>query len=383
MSMASSDKVTIIGGGIGGLAMANALQHFGIPFDLYEQSPELSEVGAGIGLTEATIRILDKMDLGNMLWRQGSKVKEVYMPDKNLKVRRHITVNSEMVCIHRARLIDILKSRLPKEVIHLNKKAISIETAKNENIITFEDGQSIESACTVAADGIHSVLRRQVFPAIKLRYINQTIWRGISEAPMPQNFGQSYLEIWDEGLRFLVIHINDSEIFWLGVKSEKPGGEDNPETIREDLLKLFQNFHPELKELIRTSKNVLRNDMADLGTVPRTWYKNRLVFLGDSIHATTPNLAQGGCQSIEDAWCLAKCLKKFGPDYSTAYETYQSLREKKVMKIVKDSWNFGKAAHTSNPFYHYGYRFLLTKAPKFILRKQEAFLNDLSYLREI
>ena len=383
MSMASSDKVTIIGGGIGGLAMANALQHFGIPFDLYEQSPELSEVGAGIGLTEATIRILDKMDLGNMLWRQGSKVKEVYMPDKNLKVRRHITVNSEMVCIHRARLIDILKSRLPKDVIHLNKKAISIETAKNENIITFEDGQSIESACTVAADGIHSVLRRQVFPAIKLRYINQTIWRGISEAPMPQNFGQSYLEIWDEGLRFLVIHINDSEIFWLGVKSEKPGGEDNPETIREDLLKLFQNFHPELKELIRTSKNVLRNDMADLGTAPRTWYKNRLVFLGDSIHATTPNLAQGGCQSIEDAWCLAKCLKKFGPDYSTAYKKYQSLREKKVMKIVKDSWNFGKAAHTANPFYHYGYRFLLTKAPNFILRKQEAFLNDLSYLRKI
>jgi 2-polyprenyl-6-methoxyphenol hydroxylase-like FAD-dependent oxidoreductase len=122
--MASSETVAIIGGGIGGLTMANALQHHGIPFVLYEQSPELTEVGAGIGLSEAPIRILDEMDLGNMLRRQGSRVKEVYIPDKTLKVRRHISVNSEMVCIHRARLIDILKSRLPKEHIRLNKKKL-------------------------------------------------------------------------------------------------------------------------------------------------------------------------------------------------------------------------------------------------------------------
>ncbi|TVQ07088.1 MAG: hypothetical protein EA359_00485, partial [Balneolaceae bacterium] len=378
--MASSETVAIIGGGIGGLTMANALQHHGIPFVLYEQSPELTEVGAGIGLSEAPIRILDEMDLGNMLRRQGSRVKEVYMPDKILKVRRHISVNSEMVCIHRARLIDILKSRLPKEHIRLNKKAISIKTGVDKNSITFEDGQTVTSPCAIAADGINSVLRRQVFPNIKVRYTNQTIWRGISEAPMPQDFGPSYLEIWDEGLRFLVIHINDREIFWLGVKPEKPGGQDNPETVREDLLKLFQNFHPQLKQLIRTSKNVLRNDMADLGSSHRPWHKNRLVFLGDSIHATTPNFAQGGCQSIEDAWCLAKCLKKFDSDYSTAFETYQDLRETKVMKIVKDSWTFGKAAHSKNPFFHYGYRTILTRAPKFILRRQEAFLNDMSYL---
>jgi 2-polyprenyl-6-methoxyphenol hydroxylase-like FAD-dependent oxidoreductase len=378
--MSSFEKVAIIGGGIGGLTLANALHHHDIPFDLYEQSPELTEVGAGIGLSEAPIRILDEMDLGNMLRKQGSRVREVYMPDKNLKVRRHITVNSEMVCIHRARLIDILKSRLPKTSIHLNKKAVSIQAGENQNTVTFEDGQSITSKCTAAADGINSELRRQIFPEIKVRYINQTIWRGISEAPMPQNFGPAYLEIWDEGLRFLVIHINDSEIFWLGVKPEEPGGKDNPDTVREDLLKLYQNFHPELKELIRTSKNVLRSDMADLGTAHRPWFKSRLVFIGDAIHATTPNFAQGGCQSIEDAWCLAKCLKKFGSDYSTAFETYQGLRETKVMKIVKDSWTFGKAAHSGNPLFHYGYRLLLTKAPEFVLRKQEAFLNDMSYL---
>ncbi len=381
--MSSSGKVTIIGGGIGGLTLANALQHHDIPFDLYEQSPELTEIGAGIGLSEAPIQILDEMDLGTMLRKQGSRVREVYMPDKNLKIRRHISVNSEMICIHRARLIDILKSRLPKNRIHLNKKAVSVQTGENENTITFEDGKSIKSACAVAADGINSVLRRQVFPELKIRYINQTIWRGISEAPMPQNFGPAYLEIWDEGMRFLVIHINDSEIFWLAVKSEEPGGKDNPQTIREDLLKLFQNFHSELKELIRTTKNVIRNDMADLGTHYRPWFTNRLVFIGDSIHATTPNLAQGGCQSIEDAWCLAKCLKKYGTDYSTAFKSYQNVREKKVMKIVKDSWTFGKAAHSGNPLFHYGYRLLLTKAPEFILRKQEAFLNDLSYLDRI
>lgn len=381
--MASSDKVAIIGGGIGGLTMANALQHHGIPFELYEQSPERAETDSGISLPEASVRILDEMDLGNMLRRQGSRIEKVYMPDKNLNVRGQVSVNSEMICIHKTRLADILKSKLPHSAIQLNKKAVSIKAGDEKNNLSFESGETVQHACVIAADGMNSVIRQQIFPEIKPCYINQTLWRGISDAPMPQNFGPAYLDIWDEGLRFLVIHINNSEIFWTGIKQEGPGGEDNPTTIREDLLKLFHNFHPELKELIRASKRIVRNDVADLGTDQRKWHHKRLVFLGDSIHAAAANYAQGSCQSIEDAWCLAKCLKKFGSDYTAAFKMYQKLREKKVMKIVKDSRALSKAAHSANPFIHYGYRFLLTKAPGMILRKQEAFINDLSYLDEL
>lgn len=363
--------------------MANALQHFDIPFELYEQAPELTEVGAGIGLSQAPIEILDELGLGNQLKKKGARVDCVFLPDKHLNIRRKITISLETFCIHRARLIDILKQNLPEVHLHLSQKATVVSTTDSSAQITFHDGQQVSAGCIVAADGIHSVARQNLLPELKIRFINQTIWRGISNASLPGQFRNSFLEVWDEGLRFLAIPINFQETLWIGVQPSAPGGKDNPETVRDDLLKLFQNFHPELKKLIRNSQNFLLNDMSDLGTRNRDWYKGRVVFLGDAIHATTPNLAQGGCQAIEDAWCLALYLKKYGSDYQKVFQTYSRLRKPKMKKIVSDSWAFGKAAHSKNPISHYGIRFLLTHAPEFVLRKQEAFLNDLSYLDNI
>lgn len=378
-----SNPITIIGGGIGGLTLANSLARFNIPFQLYEQAPELTEVGAGIGLSHAPLHILDNLGLGNDVRKAGARIRDVYMPDKQLNIRRKISVSSETICIHRARLIDILKSSLPESSIHLSKKVTDIETSESESVITFSDGSRISAACTVAADGIHSLIRRKLLPHIEIRYINQTIWRGISDLPLPEPYRNSFLEIWDQHLRFLAIPLDHTQIQWLAVKSELPGGEDNPETLLEDLLELFRDFHPAMTELIRTSKNFLRNDMNDLGTKKRPWHINRVVFLGDSIHATTPNLAQGGCQAIEDAWCLALCLDKYGTEYRKAFQAYQNVRKPKVMNIVKTSWTFGKAAHSKNPLLHYGYRGILTHAPESFLRKQESFLNDLGYLKKI
>ncbi|TVR26506.1 MAG: hypothetical protein EA390_14775 [Balneolaceae bacterium] len=379
----NNEPVTIIGGGIGGLTLANALSHYNIPFELYEQAPKLTEIGAGIGLTEAPISIFEMLGLASRLRDESTRLGRVCFPDKQLNIRRKISAEFEMICIHRARLIDILKSTLPANKIHLSKRLVAINTHENGTILRFEDGEKISARTTVAADGIHSTVRNQLFPRIPIRYINQTIWRGISSSSLPDKFQNSYLEIWDEGLRFLALPFEENQTFWLGIKPAPPGGRDNPETIIDDLLDLFQNFHPDLKELIRTTGPVLRNDMADLGTQKRQWFKNRVVFLGDAIHATTPNLGQGGCQAIEDAWCLAKLLQEYPDDFQTACQRYQHLRQKKVMKIVADSWRFGKASHSKNTLFHYGYRFILTHAPEFVIRRQEQFLNRLDYLQKI
>jgi 2-polyprenyl-6-methoxyphenol hydroxylase-like FAD-dependent oxidoreductase len=374
--------VTIIGGGIGGLTLANALHRVGIGFDLYERAPALTEVGAAIGLTTAVQRLFHAIGLGDELRARCTPVNYVCLADRQLRLRRRIRAAGEALVIHRADLIAVLASGVPAERIHLSRTAVDVDSAPAGAAISFDDGSTVEAECLVAADGIQSAVRRALFPELAIRYIDQTIWRGITPTAVPEQLADSYYEIWGRGLRYLTVP-GDGVVYWLAVQKAPPGGRDNPETVREDLVRLFKDFHPLLKGLIRESGSIIRNDMADLGPRSRPWHHHRVGFLGDAIHATTPNLAQGGCQAIEDGVCLALCLAKHRDDPPAAFRRYQQLREKKVMSIVRTSWSFGKAAHSRNPFVHYLYRALLERSPAALIRRQEKMLNDLDYLRAV
>jgi len=167
-------------------------------------------------------------------------------------------------------------------------------------------------------------------------------------------------------------------MFWLAIKNAEIGGEDNPATIRNELLREFNDFHPFVKELLLNSANFIRSDLADLGNGKRKWYQDKIVFTGDAIHATTPNLAQGGCQAIEDAHCLALLMKKSNHDFSEVFPIYQRLREKKVSFIVNTSWRFGKIAH--HPVLSGMAKYYLRYMPARSVMLLEKRLNDLSYL---
>ncbi|MEO7723075.1 MAG: FAD-dependent monooxygenase [Chthoniobacterales bacterium] len=381
-SVSIAGPVTIIGGGIGGLAVANALQRVGANFAVYERAPILTEVGAGIGLSPAALRVLDALGLGTQVRAQGFEVRHARLADKRLHVRRELPIAPGSVCVHRAALLDILKGGLPPEKIHLGRRAVSVDTKAGE--VAFHDGSRVAAPCVVVADGIQSALRQAVFPDVRVRYIDQTIWRGIADIEVPDVLRGGFVEIWAEGLRFLTVPMDARRTLWLAVKPEVPGGKDDPATVRERLAALFAGYHPVAGDLIRgTRGKILRGDMADLGAPRRSWHAGRVVFVGDAIHATTPNLAQGGCQAIEDALALALCLRTFENDLAAAFEACARLRRPKAAFVVRTSWALGRAAHARNPLHHYGYRAVLKWAPAAFLRRQDRLLNDLTYLREV
>jgi 2-polyprenyl-6-methoxyphenol hydroxylase-like FAD-dependent oxidoreductase len=382
--MPPPSAVTIIGGGIGGLTLANALHREGIDFELFEQAPELTEVGAGIGLSGGALSLLDMLELGEQARTSGSWIRNICLADKHLRIRRKLPANYTGICIHRAALIDILKSRLPRQRIRLSKRVTKVRSYPDHAEVTFADGASVTSECCVAADGIHSVVRRELFPNVRVRYIGQTIWRGISKVRVPDILLDSYIEVWDDNLRFLTVPISENETFWLAVKAAPPGESDDQATVRDELLGLFATFHPAFTDLIRHSGPILRDDMGDLGHPgDRAWHHNRIVFLGDSIHATTPNLAQGGCQAMEDAVCLALCLKSAAANMESTFGRYRELRKKKVSFVVNASWSFGVAAHSTNPLWKALFRAVLERAPAAFLARQERYLSDVAYLRKV
>lgn len=370
--------VNIIGGGIGGLTLANALQHHGINFQLYEQAPRITEIGAAISLSKAAQDILDKLGLGSLVVNAGHLTQNFHIADKNLKTIQFSKIEFPVTIIHRAKLVEILSSRLPAANIHLNAKLTSINAVNDHADLLFSDGTQVRSTCTAVADGIHSVSRKQILPSVRTRYARQAIWRGITQIQVPEQYMNTYYEIWADAKRFLFVPMNSGNVFWLAIKNAEPHGKDNPDEVRQNLLKEFRDFHPFVKELMDKSSNFIRSDLADLGTRKRAWYKNNVVFIGDSIHATTPNLAQGGCQAIEDAYCLASLLKKYNMDLARVFPVFQGLREKKVSFIVSTSWNMGKIAH--NPILS---KFMLTYLkymPRSVAINLEKRLNDISYL---
>jgi 2-polyprenyl-6-methoxyphenol hydroxylase-like FAD-dependent oxidoreductase len=225
------------------------------------------------------------------------------------------------------------------------------------------------------ADGINSVIRKKYFPEIKMRYADQVIWRGLTKIKLPEFYNNRFVEIWSNSKRFLFVPMDQERLFWLAVQQGKPGEKDNPDTIKND----FSDFSPVVRDLISNSDNFIRNDLADLGNQSRSWYTGKVVFIGDSIHATTPNLAQGACQAIEDAYTLSKSLKKYFPDLPEAFSTYQSLRQDKAMLVVNTSWRLGQMAHTKNPLLQYSYKKFWQFAPDWVFKKQEMKINDLSY----
>ena len=121
--------------------------------------------------------------------------------------------------------------------------------------------------------------------------------------------------------------------------------------------------------------------MWDLEPHKEQWYKNNVIFLGDAIHATTPNLAQGGCQAIEDAFLISKLIHTRGYSFET-FKEYYKLRNQKVKYIVKQSWNYGKISHQSNKLNEFLVQNIFKYLPNRLFEKQYQKLVDLDYLNE-
>ncbi|PID68483.1 MAG: monooxygenase, partial [Flavobacteriia bacterium] len=106
------------------------------------------------------------------------------------------------------------------------------------------------------------------------------------------------------------------------------------------------------------------------------WHRENVCLIGDAAHATTPNMGQGACQAIEDAYVLSECLDKY--EINKAFKEYQKLRLPKAHQVVKASWIFGKMAHLRNPILIGLRNQMLKLTPASINRKQNEHIFQLT-----
>lgn len=121
----------------------------------------------------------------------------------------------------------------------------------------------------------------------------------------------------------------------------------------------------------------IKNRIIDLKPIHK-WYNKKVCLLGDAAHATTPNLGQGACQAIEDAYLLAELYQE-DKSIETVFEEYQKLRIKKAHSIVNSSWRIGKIAHFENSLAIYIRNLVMRSIPKSANNKQLQSIFKVDY----
>ena len=365
---------TIIGAGIGGLTTALAFERNGIDYQIFEQTPKLLEVGAGIWLAPNALQVLDHLDVLEEVQQKGNTINRITLGKADLTPLSDNYQNNikdifgyTTVAIHRAKLQKLLFDKIPKSNIHLGKGFHSYEELSNGKIkVLFEDGSSIETDYLIGGDGIHSKVRKQLFPGSKTRYSGQTCWRGIAGISLDEEFHHRGIELWGNQIRFGISRISENKVYWFAVAIDKQNEKDEADA-KKKLLSMFNDFHPIVSNLISSTsrEHIIRNDISDIKPL-EIWHKNNILLIGDAGHATTPNMGQGGAQAIEDAYYLSELISK--NTNKNIFEIFEQKRRKKVNQIVKQSWNTGKMAHWK---YGKGLRnFFLKNAPKKMIEKQ-------------
>jgi 2-polyprenyl-6-methoxyphenol hydroxylase-like FAD-dependent oxidoreductase len=385
--MIKSKTFAIVGGGIGGLTLAIALQRKGFSVKVYENSPEIKPVGAGIVLAANALKAYRAIGIEKEIVAAGKEMKRFRLKDRRGNtlsqtevskiVAQYGTVNT--LTLHRADLHQVLVKSLKPDTLILGKGCQSFKEEENGITLYFKDGTTAFTDFVIAADGIHSIFRKKLCPEVKLRYSGYTCWRGITSA-LPKGFNfEEASESWGAGKRFGIVPLSNGRAYWFATVNASENEEAKNNLSIRDVEKMFGEFHFPVKEIITGTNrgDMIKNDIIDIPPIKKFAF-GRIVLLGDAAHATTPNLGQGACMAIEDAVVLANCLEN-NSDVILAFNEFETRRISRTTKIVNSSFQMGKVGQVANPLLVRLRNLAIRFTPESITDKQLRFLFDVNF----
>jgi FAD-dependent urate hydroxylase len=345
-----SERVLIVGAGIGGVAAAVALKHVGIEAAVFERAPELKEVGAGLSLWSNAIKALRRLGLADAIVARGSVIERAQTLTATGRVLSEAPLGdisraagAPSVVVHRADVQQTLASAAG--TVHLGSACVGIDEDTKGVTVAFADGRKERGTLLIGADGIRSAVRAHLHGPAEPRPAGYVAYRGMARFTLPDAPADRSRLAMGPGSQAGILPCGPGRTYWFAT-TPATGPVVDP---KAEALALFRDWMPLLPRVIEATEPtaVMRHDIFDLPPV-WPWGRGRVTLLGDAAHATTPNLGQGACQAIEDAVVFADCLGRHGPT-ADGLRAYEEARRARTERIVRLSRQMGRMLQWRNP----------------------------------
>jgi salicylate hydroxylase len=355
-----NDKVAIVGGGIGGLCAALALIRHGIEVAVYEQAPELKELGAGVQISSNGTRVLHALGLGPAIEDTGVIVagKEIrlWSTGQTWKLFDLGAVSVERygfpyMMFHRGDLHGALLQAIREErpdAIHLDRKCVGVAQDGEGVEIEFESGAAVRATVAVGADGVQSRVRACLFGADRPEFTGIVCWRVlVPRERVPPGIRMHVGTNW-VGPGGHVVHypVRGGELLNLVGLMERDDWRVESWTVqgsKDEFANDFKNWHSDIHATIHAGDTPYKWALFARPPMP-AWTRGRVTLLGDACHSMLPMMAQGAVMALEDGYVLARCVAQYGVA-PQALVRYEAARRERANRAVAGSADNARRFH--------------------------------------
>jgi len=365
-------KISIVGGGVGGLAAAVGLVKAGHQVTVLEQSRSYGRIGADVNLTPNAVHALDRLGVGEALRKTAARptyrisrtwdtaIETSRLPMSAAAEERY---GAPQLTIHRADLLSALEAQLPEKTIQFDSRIAGVSRGHASTKLTTADGSELDSDIVIGADGIHSVIRTALFGPDAPQFTGLVSWRGVFAREKAADLLDldAFTKWWGptsdrQIVTFPLSH--GTEIFVFATHRQTDWAEEGwtlPGNL-DELRSLYADFHPQARALLAALDSVTRSALHVREPMP-TWSQGHITLLGDAAHPMVPFMAQGACMAIEDAVLLTRTLDGAGgPDVPEALRRYEAARIPRTAEVQRSSLANDWLKTQGNADWVYGYQ---------------------------
>lgn len=350
---AEQPSATVAGGGIAGLASSVALAQAGWRVTVLERASSFGELGAGLAVTGNGMTALAALGLDDAVRAAGYQTGVAGFQDSSGRwLKRFPDDRPDLAAVttiwglHRQRLHAVLlRAAEASEAITLVTSADVagvVPGAPGGDLASVSwhsaDGpHAAESALVVAADGVRSKVRAQLFPGSGASYSGSTSWRAVIEDATTDG---KLAEVWGPGTEFGSLRVSDTEVYWYGYFRNPEGAvfDDELCAARER----FSTWAPWIRGLVTDTPadRLMRHDVYYLRRALPSYVAGRVILVGDAAHAALPTSGQGAATALEDGVCVGRMVGepvRAGGELAAALAAFDAARRPRCQRIVRMS----------------------------------------------